>query len=170
MKCEHCGKEHDGSYGSGRFCSRSCANYRKHNETTKKKISQTLKQFNPKGNNCPFCNTFCKNKGLLNAHINKCKQNPNKQNTKLYSMRNGDKLNVTVDFIEKYLKEHDKCEICGKSITEAIHSTKKFAPKRLCIDHDHNTKEFRGLLCPRCNSFLGWYETYNTNIMNYLNK
>lgn len=25
MKCEYCGKEHDGSYGSGRFCSESCA-------------------------------------------------------------------------------------------------------------------------------------------------
>lgn len=24
-KCEYCGKEHDGSYGSGRFCSKSCA-------------------------------------------------------------------------------------------------------------------------------------------------
>jgi len=22
--CENCGKEHDGSYGSGRFCSKSC--------------------------------------------------------------------------------------------------------------------------------------------------
>lgn len=30
MKCENkkCNKEHDGSYGSGRFCSRSCANSR----------------------------------------------------------------------------------------------------------------------------------------------
>ena len=25
MICENCGKEHDGSYGSGRFCSKSCA-------------------------------------------------------------------------------------------------------------------------------------------------
>ena len=25
MKCEFCGKEHDGSYGSGRFCCQSCA-------------------------------------------------------------------------------------------------------------------------------------------------
>ena len=25
MKCENCGKEHDGSYGSGRFCSKLCA-------------------------------------------------------------------------------------------------------------------------------------------------
>lgn len=28
MKCEKCGKEHDGNFGSGRFCSRSCANSR----------------------------------------------------------------------------------------------------------------------------------------------
>lgn len=25
MKCENCGKEHDGNYGSGRFCSKVCA-------------------------------------------------------------------------------------------------------------------------------------------------
>jgi len=24
FKCEECGKEHDGSYGSGRFCSSHC--------------------------------------------------------------------------------------------------------------------------------------------------
>ena len=24
MKCENCGEEHDGSYGSGRFCSLHC--------------------------------------------------------------------------------------------------------------------------------------------------
>lgn len=26
MRCLSCGKEHDGSYGSGRFCCQSCAN------------------------------------------------------------------------------------------------------------------------------------------------
>ena len=25
MKCENCGNEHDGSYGSGRFCSKHCS-------------------------------------------------------------------------------------------------------------------------------------------------
>ena len=25
MFCEYCNKEHDGSYGSGRFCSEKCA-------------------------------------------------------------------------------------------------------------------------------------------------
>ena len=44
MKCEKCNKEHDGTFGSGRFCSRSCANSRKHSEKTRTKISETLRQ------------------------------------------------------------------------------------------------------------------------------
>ena len=43
MKCENCGREHDGTFGSGRFCSRSCANSRKHSKETKAKISKALK-------------------------------------------------------------------------------------------------------------------------------
>lgn len=41
--CERCGKEHDGSFGTGRFCSRSCANTRVHSKETKEKTSKTLK-------------------------------------------------------------------------------------------------------------------------------
>lgn len=41
--CEKCGKLHDGSYGSGRFCSRSCANSRTHSQETKRKIGQSAK-------------------------------------------------------------------------------------------------------------------------------
>lgn len=43
MKCENCGKEHDGTFGSGRFCSRSCANSRKHSKETKIKICKSIK-------------------------------------------------------------------------------------------------------------------------------
>jgi hypothetical protein len=44
MKCENdkCENIHDGSYGSGRFCSRSCANKRDRSIETRKKISNTL--------------------------------------------------------------------------------------------------------------------------------
>lgn len=31
-------------------------------------------------------------------------------------------------------------------------------PMRLCMDHNHNTGEPRGLLCQRCNQFLWFYE------------
>jgi len=41
--CERCGKEHDGSYGSGRFCGYSCANVRIHSRETKQKISKGVK-------------------------------------------------------------------------------------------------------------------------------
>ena len=40
--CETCGKVMTEKYGSGRFCSRSCANTKKHTEETKHKISVSL--------------------------------------------------------------------------------------------------------------------------------
>lgn len=45
MICENCGKEHDGSYGSGRFCSCKCArsfSSKVNRKETNDKISQTL--------------------------------------------------------------------------------------------------------------------------------
>ena len=41
--CENCGKVMTEKYGSGRFCSRSCANTRKHGEETKSKLSNANK-------------------------------------------------------------------------------------------------------------------------------
>lgn len=38
--CEHCGKVMLVKYGSGRFCSRKCANTRTHTEETKQKMSK----------------------------------------------------------------------------------------------------------------------------------
>lgn len=42
-KCECCGKVMTEFYGSGRFCSKSCANSRQHSEETKQAISKGLK-------------------------------------------------------------------------------------------------------------------------------
>ena len=62
--CERCGKEHNGSYGSGRFCSQSCANTQVHSEETKRKISESCTgnlpwnkgTGNPITKICPVCN------------------------------------------------------------------------------------------------------------------
>lgn len=44
MKCEKCGKEHDGSYGSGRFCSPVCAKSFSASSGTKKEILEENKR------------------------------------------------------------------------------------------------------------------------------
>ena len=43
MICEKCGKEHDDSVGSGRFCSKACANSRIRSKETREKVSLALK-------------------------------------------------------------------------------------------------------------------------------
>jgi hypothetical protein len=42
----------------------------------------------------------------------------------------------------------DKCEICGDRLDESS----------LRIDHSHSTGAFRGILCGRCNSGLGFFK------------
>lgn len=64
MKCERCGKEHDGSFGSGRFCCKSCANARTHSNKTKSKIRESINKNGGPANKkdlskevliCPIC-------------------------------------------------------------------------------------------------------------------
>lgn len=51
--CERCGCEHDGSFGSGRFCSKSCANAHTRTEESKKKTSESIRKWNEKRNKKP---------------------------------------------------------------------------------------------------------------------
>ena len=55
---------------------------------------------------------------------------------------------------EKRFWSTSNCEICNK-IVEG---------KNKCIDHDHNTGEFRGILCQRCNQGIGKFEDSETII------
>ena len=46
MKCEKCGKEHDGSYGSGRFCNSKCARSFSTNNDSQDELKDAI---------CPKC-------------------------------------------------------------------------------------------------------------------
>jgi hypothetical protein len=51
------------------------------------------------------------------------------------------------DYQALLLRQGGVCGICKR----------KPGKRRLCVDHDHETGQVRGLLCGRCNSGLGFY-------------
>ena len=81
--CENCEKEHDGSYGSGRFCSSKCArgfSTKFNREETNKKVSKTLKdKHNPHClvffNICTFCNKLFSSSNRRKTCSNECLTN-----------------------------------------------------------------------------------------------
>ena len=57
--------------------------------------------------------------------------------------------------------QEGKCAICQRVFSSFLNTRDK---KTLFVDHDHESMQFRGLLCPRCNSglsFLDDKEWYN---------
>lgn len=78
-KCERCGKLVIEKYGSGRFCSRSCANSRIHTEEQKKHISEgNIRHFKKIGKIatikekiCPICGKKYYTKNITNKTCSK---------------------------------------------------------------------------------------------------
>jgi ribosomal protein L34E len=134
---------------------------------------------------CPFCKKICKNPNSLAQHIRFCKDNPNHEisngnggkmpnHTHTYydspMIYNHEELDITREQFDKYQEKQTTCEICGRTIEEAVVTQHKFQAKRFCLDHNHDTHQFRGLLCSCCNRQLGWYEKYRIQISKYLDK
>ena len=64
------------------------------------------------------------------------------------------------EYDEMFEKQKGLCNICGKPSMNG---------KRLCVDHNHETGEIRGLLCNWCNLRLGWYERNQQKVDKYVN-
>jgi hypothetical protein len=63
--------------------------------------------------------------------------------------RSATRAGLNKDDIEAYYGNHGGlCDICGKPP----------ADKRLAVDHDHATGAFRGLICRKCNSAIGYFD------------
>jgi hypothetical protein len=57
-------------------------------------------------------------------------------------------MGLDPNVVETYLNSHTKvCEICGM----------KDEYQAISVDHCHEKKVFRGLLCSKCNTGLGMY-------------
>lgn len=95
--CEQCGLEHDGSYGTGRFCSYEC--------------KQEFIGLNKHSCKCKFCGREFKNGRALGGHTVFCKKNPARQkNIKLHVDTRSERFNLE-NPIEKHIIE---CSVCKK--------------------------------------------------------
>lgn len=162
-KCEKCGKIMTEKYASGRFCCKECArgfsNYKGLFGLTKDI------DINDGDFKCPICFKCYRTKSGLSQHI-KCNHN-DYYNLNNYVIMDGKSIGITYQQLDEYRNKHTKCEICGKSIESIQHESNHF--KKLCIDHNHNTNQFRGLLCMTCNRSLGWFEKNEQYVLKYLN-
>jgi DNA-directed RNA polymerase subunit RPC12/RpoP len=118
-KCERCGKEHDGSYGSGRFCCLSCANKRVITDNVKKKISESVEVYyknNPKPKHqyvCENCGKHFEQKIKIRngkkIHCLECRRNVPHKKLNVKSIKELSKRTIS-----KILKRANKgCCICG---------------------------------------------------------
>lgn len=99
---------------------------------------------------CKYCGKEFDSAHSVNYHekVGCIFNKDSKKALKPYQAKNGDLLDSNNYFVESYKKNTTACEICGKEIKTMAEGN------CLCVDHDHISKRFRGMLCIRCNLSL----------------
>jgi Recombination endonuclease VII len=107
------------------------------------------KQFCPKGHDTLITGRrdngciVCANVRSMNWNF----KNSERKRDLTYKKRYGITL---VQYNELLVKQNFACAICE--------TPQSMLPKRLNVDHNHETGKVRGLLCWDCNKRLGWIE------------
>ena len=176
MICENseCNKEHDGSFGSGRFCCRSCANSRgPRSYETREKISKTItggKEYieREKYNSCQYCGKVFKTKQEKKYCNHTCQQNYQyeefiknwKEGKHNGFQKNGYKVS---NQIRRYLwiKHDNKCSRCGWDTPNPITGKPFLEIEHIDGDYTNNRPENLDLICPNCHSLTTTYRALN---------
>jgi hypothetical protein len=123
---------------------------------------KTFDDFPKRSNRTSGRQPYCKK-----CHNEKTRNNYCSNRMKDYDL----KKNYGIDLNEyeiMFSKQNGCCAICETHITK-INSKHK---KHLCVDHNHETKQIRGLLCDKCNRGLGLFcddKNILLKAINYLN-
>lgn len=82
----------------------------------------------------------------------KIKREKNKEKYRDNKLKKTYGINVA-EYDERLKEQGEKCAICGKKVNKRKNKIINFN-----VDHDHETKEIRGLLCFECNIALQLFE------------
>lgn len=100
--------------------------------------------FTPKAPSELYCSDNCKDKGIMNAYLQR---------------------NYGITFRQYRLMLEDQkglCKICG---SEGFIMNKDRHKMKLVVDHCHSTGKVRGLLCHNCNRALGLFQDSRDSLL-----
>ena len=173
MKCENekCGKEHDGNFGSGKFCNRQCANSRKHSEDTKQKQSKSMSKYVFENReeflkNRSYAKISCgiKTKEEIDAIIEKTKETwRNKLLQADFSTLKFESLRHRV-----LLEQDKKCNNCG--LSEWLGKPINLEIEHKDGNHHNNNRDNVEAICPNCHSFTKTWRGRNKKQLENKNK
>jgi hypothetical protein len=58
------------------------------------------------------------------------------------------------EYRQLYDAQEGRCAICGREGADGGHGN----ARSLCVDHNHRTRQVRGLLCAKCNLAIGYFD------------
>lgn len=115
-----------------------------------------------KDKRCPTCNTVKPISDYWRGQVYCIPCHKNKQNTQWHSRTPKSRLEqhlkykygiTQAEFNEAWQKQDGNCAICENELPDLMEYNNR--RRGYAIDHNHDTGEFRGILCLNCNSMLG---------------
>lgn len=157
MKCNNikCNKEHDGTFGSGKFCSRGCANSRIKTDEIKYKTSLSMKKAHAEGR------AITPVKKLSKSEIKKITQKRKEKWTKNLLQEEFSTLKFERLRQRVFIEQDKKCNKCKLStwLNEPI----TFELEHKDGNNKNNKRENLEALCPNCHSLTKTWRGRNKN-------
>lgn len=126
-------------------------------------LEKDLNEFHKRSNRPCGVRSICKS--CYKLYPKKLKQRDNYMRE--YDLKKAYNIDIN-RYNEMLLEQNGECAICHKH-----HTTLTGRKKFLCVDHNHDTNEIRGLLCDKCNRGIGLMNDSKEILMNaynYLNR
>lgn len=155
MKCNKCNNDHDGSFGSGKFCSRACANSRVRTKEIKEKTSNSMKKAHEEGR------AVSPNVLMTPEQIENSIQQ--RRDTWLNKLLKKEWSTLSPEMVRKrvLIEQKNKCNNCG--LDEWMKQPLVLELEHKDGDHYNNDRNNVEGLCPNCHSLTETWRGRNKN-------